>query len=438
VSQGKWRKKAEMKKNRIGSAFILLALLVVACDTEKNVTSPLGNYFVKFFGGAGNQTGIDFEVIADGTFVILGTTRSDSVGAHSQMYLVKSDATGNLIWSRTFGGPLDDEAADVGLTGDGRIMVLGNSYSSSGDRDLYLSLWAPDGSKIAERTINFTTATSARADDVGNSISQTNDGFIVAGSTDNLSSAVKPPPTRLALYARVYNDLSDYANWGSPTPTYGQGLKNSASDIYQVDSGAFVVFGTTNWTSKGGQVPNLNFWHFVIDPTGVTASDVGTDTAQNQDAILGDAFPIPASFGSSGYFLGGTLIGPTRNDLAVSSVDGNLTTKIGLTPLGLNLGLSSDTRVNLEFSKSYGVFVLTNEASSGNNNLLLIKLNPNNGKPAWASPAIYGGQGDDFAGAVHELPDGRIAIVGTMAIGQQNGETKMALIKVNKDGQFSD
>ena len=84
--------------------------------------------------------------------------------------------------------------------------------------------------------------------------------------------------------------------------------------------------------------------------------------------------------------------------------------------------------------------MLTNEVDAGNSDVFLMKVS-GNGNQAWTSPVIYGGQGDDFAGAVRELPDGKIAIVGTMTIGQasaSNVETKMVLIKVNQDGQFAD
>ena len=67
-----------------------------------------------------------------------------------------------------------------------------------------------------------------------------------------------------------------------------------------------------------------------------------------------------------------------------------------------------------------------------------MKIGPTGKRDVWASPVIFGGQGDDFAGAVRELPDGKIVVFGTMSIGQPNGEDKMVLIKVNKDGQFAD
>ena len=44
-------------------------------------------------------------------------------------------------------------------------------------------------------------------------------------------------------------------------------------------------------------------------------------------------------------------------------------------------------------------------------------------------------EGDDTAGGVESLPDGRIAVVGTIQLETQR---KMALIVTNPNGRFSD
>jgi hypothetical protein len=50
---------------------------------------------------------------------------------------------------------------------------------------------------------------------------------------------------------------------------------------------------------------------------------------------------------------------------------------------------------------------------------------------------VFGGDGLDTCGAVQELPDGRILLIGTMRTGRPDaGEFKMTLIKVNGEGKL--
>src|SRR6267378_3277123 len=107
---------------------------------------------MKYIGNEGNQTGVNFEVNPDGTFILLGTIRKKATG-DTQLYVVKADAKGDTLWTRTFGGPLDEEARDIELASDGRIVILGNSYvsgsiASGGSRDILLMTLTPDGAKI--------------------------------------------------------------------------------------------------------------------------------------------------------------------------------------------------------------------------------------------------------------------------------------------------
>jgi hypothetical protein len=159
---------------------------------------------------------------------------------------------------------------------------------------------------------------------------------------------------------------------------------------------------------------------------------------------LGSVAFIPPSLGG-GYFLGGiaTDLMSGTDDVYYVRLGSQLSfdssdPKFGPFSLGENLGQLKNKRVSVTVSQSSGYFVLTNETTTGNNNFFLMKIGADGKKTAWTSQVIYGGSGDDFIGSVRELPDGKIAVFGTMSIGQQNGETKMVLMKVNKDGKFAD
>jgi hypothetical protein len=82
--------------------------------------------------------------------------------------------------------------------------------------------------------------------------------------------------------------------------------------------------------------------------------------------------------------------------------------------------------------------LLTNDNTPAdkNTNLALTKLTRELTK-AWQIPLIFGGESNDFAGSVSELPDGRILVVGTMTVGGLSGQKKMVLMKLNADGKLT-
>ncbi len=56
-------------------------------------------------------------------------------------------------------------------------------------------------------------------------------------------------------------------------------------------------------------------------------------------------------------------------------------------------------------------------------------------QPVWG-PEVLGGESFDEAGAVLQLPDGKIMVLGTMTVGGLNGQKKMALLKLNDKGKL--
>ena len=65
------------------------------------------------------------------------------------MYVVKTDASGNEMWSRTFGGSRDDGAYSVDTTSDGGFIIMGEttSYTLTG-RKIYLVKIDSEGNQI--------------------------------------------------------------------------------------------------------------------------------------------------------------------------------------------------------------------------------------------------------------------------------------------------
>ncbi len=104
----------------------------------------------KSFGGTGIERAQDIAKTNDGGFVITGSTFSNDVdisknNGESDIWLIKIDPVGNLVWETTFGGTQFDAAQSVSPSKDGGFIVSGNSKSAdkdananAGENDIWL------------------------------------------------------------------------------------------------------------------------------------------------------------------------------------------------------------------------------------------------------------------------------------------------------------
>ena len=104
----------------------------------------------KSFGGTGIDRAYDVVKTDDGAYVIVGETFSMDGdifknNGESDAWLLKVSDMGNLLWERTFGGSDFDAARGLATTSDGGFVIAGNSKSvegeleeNSGENDIWL------------------------------------------------------------------------------------------------------------------------------------------------------------------------------------------------------------------------------------------------------------------------------------------------------------
>ncbi|MFM8912781.1 MAG: hypothetical protein ACKOE6_07700, partial [Flammeovirgaceae bacterium] len=205
------------------------------CDTPGSLEPNETNYFLKYYGLEGEQTGVDFVVNPDGTFVLLGNSRK-SVASNWQVYVVKIDAKGKIIWQKTFGGPLDEEARDIELLKDGNLIIAANSEKTVGERDVFLIRLSQDGIPIDSVRQGLRNG-AIELDENVSSVSEVGAGlvnpagFIVAGSTSGGTN--KPTDLSDAMHMRFTSQLvwiSDAIGTWRSRPTFGnQGFEGEES-----------------------------------------------------------------------------------------------------------------------------------------------------------------------------------------------------------------
>ncbi len=115
----------------------------------------------KTWSGAGHSV----RQTADGGYIITGER-------YSSACLIKTDSQGNSIWQQTYGG------YDVQLMPDGGYIVTGSVDSASGAADIYVAKTDSNGAILWARTLG------GIGYDSGRSIQQTSDGgYVIAGDT---------------------------------------------------------------------------------------------------------------------------------------------------------------------------------------------------------------------------------------------------------------
>jgi len=136
--------------------------------------------WTKTYGGTSDDYGCEVQQTSDGGYIIVGYTNSFGAGS-LDAYLVKTDGNGNAIWDRTYGGTSYDYGYSVQQTSDGGYIIAGETWSyGAGSADVYLVKTDGNGNIIWNRTFG------GGSDEAGNSVKQTSDGgYIIAGYTES-------------------------------------------------------------------------------------------------------------------------------------------------------------------------------------------------------------------------------------------------------------
>lgn len=122
----------------------------------------------------------------DNGFLLVGSSNSGGAGGFDAI-LMKLDASGNLQWIKYYGGANDDSGDALTKTADGGYIFVGHTYSNSAAAsDLWMVKVDSDGVEEWSKTIGGVES------DYGRQIKQTSDGgYILIGSTTLASGSFK-------------------------------------------------------------------------------------------------------------------------------------------------------------------------------------------------------------------------------------------------------
>jgi hypothetical protein len=383
------------------------AIIMVMAIIAQPALAQLDTLWTRTYGGSNSESGFSLCQMPDGGYAISGYTCSFGTGSYD-VYVVRTDANGDTLWTRTFGGEDTEFGYSVATTTDGGVIVAGSTESyGAGSEDFYVIRTDANGDTLWTRTYGGPDLDAAR------SVTQAYDGgFIIAGYTYSYGAGA------LDAYV-IRTDPAGDTLW---TRTYGGVLQDGAFSVAQTSDGNFIVTGTSATDSiamgvyvfkidpNGSTIWSKKYcgagWHWDTGESVVQTTDGGYIVAGSTGSVCGDMYDfVLIRTNAYGDSLWVRTYGKFEDeDLAQSVVE---------TPDGgfLAVGVTYPERV-------------------GDGDVYLVRTD-SNGDTLWTK--IYGGDEGDSGYSIAKLLDGGYIVAGgTCSYG--NGKGDVYLMKFGPEG----
>lgn len=244
----------------------------------------------KLYGGSFSDIGYSIgQTTSDGGYVISGISNSSNTGTLSSItgngnndfYIIKTDASGNILWQKLYGGAHDDQSYCIQVCNDGSLVCFGYAASSNTGNLIGVTNNGAAGTKDAfilkltsAGALSWQKLLGGSGEEIGFYISQTADnGFIFAAASNS--------PNNGTLTGTINNGSHD--GWMVRTDGNGNLLwQKLLGGLYgeypyfvkETPDNGFLVTGTSA-SSNSGTIPYTNngsadAWVIRLDASGNT------------------------------------------------------------------------------------------------------------------------------------------------------------------------
>jgi hypothetical protein len=244
--------------------------------------------WTKTYGGLDYDYGESVQQTTDGGYIVAGFTFSYGAGL-DDVWLIKTDENGDTLWTKTYGGPLYDAGFSVQQTPDSGYIVVGMVDATSSTGMVYLIKTDSSGDTL------WTRRFGGGGKENGYSVQQTADGgYIIAGYTMTFGPGyaafylIKTDSLGIGQWERTYGEAEfDFCFTVQETSDYGFIISGFTTSFGAGGQDAYLIKtnsqGDTLWTKTHGG-------------TGDDGSYSGIQTSDGGYIITG----YTSSFGSGG------------------------------------------------------------------------------------------------------------------------------------------
>ena len=201
----------------------------------------------KTYGGSDSDGLTNIKQTADNGYIAVGYTYSAdgdiaNNNGHSDAWILKLNANGNIEWSKNFGGSDGEWMNDTQQTTDGGYLIVGRTYSSDGNitnNHGYIDLW------IIKLQVNgnlqWQKTYGGNSFDRANCIQKTNDGhYIIVGSTYSDDGDITSLDGDEDAWVLKINDLGNILQ----QTTVGIDGHETTYNILQIHNNNFLIAGS--------------------------------------------------------------------------------------------------------------------------------------------------------------------------------------------------
>jgi hypothetical protein len=191
--------------------------------------------WTRTYGGSGYEMGYA-QPTPDHGYITCGATTSSGAG-NTDIYLVRTDSLGNPLWTKTYGGTERDEGSMLLLTSDSGYVLAAYTWNrGAGQSDAWLLKLNSAGDTLWTRTYGGTDYDEAYC------LGTTADGgYVLAGQTQSYGAGSED-------FWMVRVNSSGDTLW---TRTFGGSGSDMAMGVQQTTDGGYAIMGFTSSFGAG-------------------------------------------------------------------------------------------------------------------------------------------------------------------------------------------